>query len=157
MPCYCKNDTPCRPCFSAGSFMTILVCDCNADRACAMHAEEQQPAKVCARCDHECDEATMGCDCGGVENWGGNVCCACKRADDSRRTFESASADFHIPGWTPEDVDSREHDRKILADMTAEAHDNPDMAHALRTLYPDDAFTAADLAAMMKHDAKDWN
>ena len=78
-------------------------------------------------------------------------------ADTERRTFEDASADFYIPGWTPEDEDSREHDRKILADMTAEAHDNPDMAHALRTLYGDDTFTAADLAAMMKHDAKDWD
>ncbi len=75
----------------------------------------------------------------------------------AQEAFLAATADFYIPGWTPEDEDSREHDRKILADMTAEAHDNPDMAHALRTLYHDDAFSPADLAAMMKHDAKDWN
>ena len=133
------------------------ICACDEDAACAFHAASLAPAKVCERCDHECDDATMGCDCGGIENWDGNVCCACKRADDARRTFEDASADFHIPGWTPEDADTREHDRKILADMTAEAHNNPDMAHALLTFYPDDAFTADDLAAMRKHDAKDWD
>jgi len=69
----------------------------------------------------------------------------------AQRSFADASADFYIPGWTPEDEDSREHDRKILDDMTAEAHDNPDMAHALLTLYPDDTFTQSDLDAMRKH------
>jgi len=109
--------------------MTILICDCNRDRACPMHAADLY----------------------------GNAPVPIDTATDDRRTFEDASADFYIPGWTPPDFDTREHDRKILADMTAEAHDNPDMAHALRTLYGDDAFTAADLAAMMKHDAKDWD
>ena len=87
-------------------YMTILVCDCNATRACTMHADElysSQPTPV-------------------------------DTADTERRSFEDASADFHIPGWTPADVDEREHDRKILADMTAEAHDNPDMAHARSAL-----------------------
>lgn len=104
------------------------VCACDDDAACAFHAASLY----------------------------GNAPVPVDTADTERRTFEDASADFHIPGWTPEDADTREHDRKILADMTAEAHDNPDMAHALLTLYPDDAFTADDLAAMRKHDAKDW-
>ena len=73
-----------------------------------------------------------------------------------QEAFRDAAADFHIPGWTPEDEDSREHDRKILADMTEEAYSNPDMAHALLTLYHNDAFTQSDLDAMRKHDAKDW-
>jgi hypothetical protein len=105
-----------------------IICACDEDAACAFHAAALY------------GEQPVTVD----------------TADTERRSFEDASADFYIPGWTPDDVDTREHDRKILADMTAEAHDNPDMAHALRTLYGDDTFTAADLAAMMKHDAKDW-
>jgi len=146
-----------------------VICGCDDDAACSFHAAALytpptpvdtaclDAAKVCERCNHECDDATMGCDCGGIENWGGNVCCACKRADTNRRSFADASADFYIPGWTPEEIDSREHDRKILADMASEAHDNPDMARALLTLYPDDTFTQSDLDAMRKHDAKDWD
>jgi hypothetical protein len=37
--------------------------------------------KTCDLCDHECDGETMGCDCGGVENWTGNVCCACSKVE----------------------------------------------------------------------------
>lgn len=75
----------------------------------------------------------------------------------AQESFLAATADFHIPGWTPEDEDSRAHDRKIIEDMTAEAHDNPDMARALLMLYPDDFFSKSDLDAMRKHDAKDWD
>ena len=109
--------------------MTILICDCNRDRACPMHAADLY----------------------------GHAPVTVDTADTDRRTFEDASADFYIPGWTPPEIDSREHDRKILADMASEAHDNPDMARALLTLYPDDAFTQSDLDAMRKHDAKDWS
>lgn len=105
------------------------VCACDEDAACTFHAP-----------------ALYGVQPTPVDT-----------ADDARRTFEDASADFYIPGWTPEDVDTREHDRKILADMASEAHDNPDMARAMLALYPDDAFSPADLAAMRKHDAKDWD
>ena len=72
----------------------------------------------------------------------------------AQESFRDASADFYIPGWTPEDEDNRAHDRKILDDMAAEAFENPDMARALLTLYHDDAFTPADLDAMRKADAK---
>ena len=106
-----------------------VICGCDEDAACSFHAAAL----------YDVQPVTVD------------------TADTERRSFEDASADFYIPGWTPEDVDEREHDRKILADMTAEAHDNPDMARALLSLYPDDAFTADDLAAMRKHDAKDWD
>lgn len=54
------------------------------------------------------------------------------------------------------DRDSGEGERitRILSDMTAEVHGNSDMAHALLTLYPDNAFTPSDLDAMRKQDAK---
>lgn len=56
--------------------------------------------------------------------------------------------------WTPDDEDTREWDRKILADMVEEGKSQPDMAHALLTLFADDNFTAADLDALRKMDAK---
>jgi len=105
-----------------------VICGCDDDAACSFHAAALYTPPT-------------------------PVDTAC----DARRAFEDAAADFYIAGWTPPEIDSREHDRKILADMAAEAHDNPDMARALLTLYPDDAFTQSDLDAMRKHDAKDWD
>jgi hypothetical protein len=128
--CGCDEDAACS--FHARALnmrtaMTILSCDCNGERACVMHADDLYDRGECE--DHR----------------------------EEMRAFEDASADFYIPGWTPECQDDRDMDARILADMAAEAHDNPDMAHALLTLYPDDAFTAADLAAMIKADAKDMD
>ena len=73
---------------------------------------------------------------------------------DAQRSFLDATADFYIPGWTPEDEVAREHDRQILADMVEEAASNPDMAHALRALYPDDVYSHADLLRDTKADVK---
>ena len=76
----------------------------------------------------------------------------------AQESFLAATADFYIPGWTPEDEDEREWDRKILADMTEEAvNGDPAMARALLTMYPDEAFIQADLDAMRKADAKDMD
>lgn len=56
--------------------------------------------------------------------------------------------------WTPDDEDDMEHTRKILDDMVEEGKSNPDMANALLSLYPDESFEDADLAALRKMDAK---
>lgn len=57
--------------------------------------------------------------------------------------------------WTPDDEDSMEHDRKILADMIVEAtNGDPAMARALLTLYPDESFIQSNLDALRKMDAK---
>jgi hypothetical protein len=114
MPCYCTNDTPCRPCVDAAHDA--------ADR------EAFNTAVAALRVEDD--------------------------ADTERRSFEDASADFYIPGWTPEEIDSREHDRKILADMVEEAHGNPDMAHALHTLYGEDVYSHADYLRDLKADVK---
>jgi hypothetical protein len=65
-------------------------------------------------------------------------------ADADRRTFEAASRDFYIPGWTHADIDTRVWDHKILDDMKVEAEYNPDMARALRALYGEDVYSYAD-------------
>jgi len=80
-----------------------------------------------------------------------------KDAEAAHRTFLDATADFHIPGWTPEDEDSREHDRKIIGDMIEEANADPAIRCMMLTLYPDDIFdryNADDLARDIKADTK---
>lgn len=104
--------------------MTILVCDCGDARACDFHAEELYAGEQGE--DHR----------------------------EEQRAFEDASGDFYLPGWTPADQDARDRADAILADMAAEAAGDPALARALLTLYPDDAFTAADLYAIRKADAK---
>jgi hypothetical protein len=54
-------------------------------------------------------------------------------AQDEQRQFLDATADFYIPGWTPDDEDAREFDRKILADIGEE------------------------ILALAKRDAQGWN
>lgn len=106
-----------------------IICACDEDAACAFHAAALYTPPV-----------------------------PVDTADDARRTFEDASADFYIPGWTPDDADTREHDRKILDDMIVEAtNGDPAMARVLLALYPDEAFIQRDLDAMRKYDAKDWD
>jgi hypothetical protein len=76
-------------------------------------------------------------------------------SDAARRSFEAASADFYIPGWTPDDTDDMEHTLKILDDMREEAASNPDMALALLNLYGEDVYSHADYRRDVKADAKD--
>lgn len=64
--------------------MTILVCDCGDARACDFHA-------------HELYAMEQGED-----------------HRDEQRAFEDASADFYLPGWTPDDQDARDLDAHIL-------------------------------------------
>lgn len=129
--CGCDEDAACS--FHARALnmrtaMTILSCDCNGERACVMHADDLYDRGECE--DHR----------------------------EEMRAFEDASADFYIPGWTPECQDDRDMDARILDDMLIEATSgDPAMARALLTLYPDEAFIQADLDAMRKHDAKDWD
>ena len=116
--------------------MTILVCDCNADAACNMHAEE-----LYARPD---TADTAG--------------------EEAHRSFLDATADFYIPGWTPDDEDSREHDRKIVADMEEEVEYDPlyDSYDAVAVVYGytkgvslnAEVYTADDLASDIKADTK---
>lgn len=103
-----------------------VVCGCDDDAACSYHAAALYPRPDTTDTEGEYQ----------------------------RHAFLAATADFYIPGWTPEDEDSREHDRKILDDMRAEAHDNPDMAHALRTLYGEDVYSHADYLRDLKADVK---
>lgn len=83
--------------------MTILSCDCNVERACSMHADD-----LYGRPDTTDVELL-----------------------EENRQFLDATADFYIPGWTPDDEDEREHDRKILADMADEEEGVEAMNNAL--------------------------
>lgn len=65
--------------------MTVLVCDCNGERACAYHAEG-----LYAR-----EEG---------ENYDAEV-----------RAFADAGRDFYIPGWTPDDADTAVMDNLLIA------------------------------------------
>jgi hypothetical protein len=124
-----------------------VVCGCDDDAACSYHAKGL-PMRFCY-----CTNDTPCNPC--VE--------AAQEEQESpallaeQRSFLDATADFYIAGWTPEDEDSREHDRKILADMKEEAQSNPDMAHALRTLYADEVYSHADFLRDTKADVKGDN
>lgn len=64
--------------------MTVLVCDCNGERACSYHAHD-----LYVRPEEE-------------------------NHDAERQSFVKASSDFYIPGWTPDCEDEREWDRAII-------------------------------------------
>ena len=121
-----------------------VVCGCDDDAACSYHAKGFTMRFCYCTNDTPC-----------------NPCLDAAHTEQSspallaeQRSFADATADFHIPGWTPEDEDTREHDRKILADMKEEAESNPDMAHALRALYGDDVYSHADYIRDTKADVK---
>jgi len=123
-----------------------VICGCDEDAACSFHARAFTK------------EATMPCYC--KNDTPCQPCVDAFHEDCDRDGFNAAVAAL-MPSpvvddrnWTPDDEDDREHDRKILADMVAEGYENPDMAHALLTLFADDNFTAADLDALRKQDAK---
>ena len=110
-------------------FPGTTICGCDDDAACSYHAEALYPRPDTAD----------------------------KAGEAAHRTFLDATADFHIPGWTPVDEDSREHDRKILGDMIEEANADPAIRRMMLTLYPDDIFdryNADDLARDIKADVK---
>lgn len=110
-------------------FPGTTICGCDEDAACQFHAEA-----LYARPDTTDTEAEY-----------------------QRHAFLDATADFYIPGWTPEDEDTREHDRKIVADMIAEADADPTIRRAMLALYGEEVFeryTAADLARDTKADVK---
>jgi hypothetical protein len=73
--------------------VTVLVCNCNDTAACGYHSEG-----LYVREDASDDTAS------------------------EQRQFLDATADFYIPGWTPDDEDAREFDRKILADISEEVN-----------------------------------
>ena len=105
------------------------VCGCDEDAACSYHAEALYPRPDTAD----------------------------KAGEAAHRTFLDATADFHIPGWTPADEDEREHDRKIIGDMIEEADADPTIRRAMLALYGEEVFeryTAADLARDTKADVK---
>jgi hypothetical protein len=77
-------------------------------------------------------------------------------SDAARRSFEAASADFYIPGWTPDDEDELQHTLKIIDDMREEAASNPDMALALLNLYGDDVYSHEDYRRDVKADVSDY-
>ena len=135
-----------------------VVCGCDEDAACSYHAKGLTMRfcyctndTPCNRCVEEAHEEQSS-----------------PELIAQQESFLAATADFYIPGWTPEDEDAREHDRKILADMIEEAQSNPDMAHALNTLYGEEylyryqtgvslnaeRYTAADYLRDTKADAK---
>jgi hypothetical protein len=105
------------------------ICGCDEDAACSYHAAALYPRPDTTDTEGEYQ----------------------------RHAFLAATADFHIPGWTPEDEDTREHDRKIVADMIAEADADPTIRRAMLALYGEEVFeryTAADLARDLKADVK---
>ncbi len=110
-------------------FPGTTICGCDDDAACQFHAEA-----LYARPDTTDTEGEY-----------------------QRHAFLAATADFYIPGWTPADEDAREHDRKIVADMIAEADADPTIRRAMLALYGEEVFeryTAADLARDTKADVK---
>lgn len=67
--------------------MTILVCNCNHDAACLMHAHDLY---------WRAEEANYAAE---------------------QQALANAGRDFYIPGWTPEDEDRRMGDRLLLDGM----------------------------------------
>lgn len=65
--------------------MTILVCDCNGERACSYHAEG-----LYAREEGESHDA-------------------------ERQALNDAGSDFYLPGWTPDCEDDVEFDYVIIS------------------------------------------